>query len=280
MVLEINYASIEDVPDGYSDLYEEKDGKAVFSGIKGIRTQADVTRLENSLKSERDETAKWKEKANAWGDLDPDEVTAQLASIEDLQKAAESKGFNKEELDAMVAARVKSQTDVMERKHGKTEAALAEALQKIQDYEAAELRRNIAGDITEAAKAKSIGLRPEAIEDAVELGLRLMERTEAGETVTKDGVGVTPGLTAAEWLDELRERKPHWWPDPVGANARGSGAGGGSGGKGDCFSHAGWNVTAQARLVQEIGMEKANQIAAKYGTKVGGKKPPPPQSRG
>lgn len=275
MVLEIEYASMDDVPDGYADLYEEKGGKAVFNGIKGIRTQADVTKLERSLAAEREETQKWKDRFSPWSEMDHDDVTEQLASIPELRKIAESKGVDEDQIANMVRDRVERETAKEQRKREKAEAERDEALGQVEQFKAAEVRRSIIADVTAAAQSKAIGLRAEAIEDACELGLRLFERTEDGDTVTRDGVGVTPGLTPEDWLDELREKKPHWWPESVGAGARGSGRGGGLDAKGACFSHEGWDVTAQGRLVRDVGEAKAKEIAARYGTTLGGKRPEP-----
>jgi hypothetical protein len=89
--------------------------------------------------------------------------------------------------------------------------------------------------------------------------------------VTKDNVGVTPGIDPSVWFTDIQKTRPHWW-----GPSQGGGAGGNRGGAGDTsvnpFSHANWNLTEQGRLVQ-ADRAKADQLAKAAGTTVGGPRP-------
>ncbi len=93
-----------------------------------------------------------------------------------------------------------------------------------------------------------------------------------GKYVTKDGVGVTPGLEPKEWFKDFQEKRPHWWPASQGGNSRGAG---GPTGKnaGNPWSEAGWNVTAQGKYITQHGEAKANEAALSVGSKIGATKP-------
>ena len=129
-----------------------------------------------------------------------------------------------------------------------------------------------------AAFAKDIGLLPEALDDALLLGERVFEVTEDGKVLTRDNVGTTPGIDPKTWLNDLREKRRHWWPGSVGGNARGAGGGGGASGD-NPWSYEGWNMTKQGQFLKEHGSEKAERMAKAAGTTVGGKKPPPKSSK-
>ena len=90
--------------------------------------------------------------------------------------------------------------------------------------------------------------------------------------VTKDGIGVTPGIQPEAWFTDLQGTRKHWW----GANIGGGGAGnrGGNNAAENPWSAENWNMTKQGVLVRE-NPQKAEQLAKLAGTTVGGKKPAP-----
>ena len=53
MKLELIYDAADKIPDGMAALYTEKDGKFYFSAIEGLKTEGDVTRLQEALRKER-----------------------------------------------------------------------------------------------------------------------------------------------------------------------------------------------------------------------------------
>ena len=55
MELELQYASMEDVPQGFESLYTENNGKAVLTGVKGVSGfAAETAALTKSLNAERE----------------------------------------------------------------------------------------------------------------------------------------------------------------------------------------------------------------------------------
>lgn len=46
------YESKEAIPEGYAELYSEKDGKFIFVGVEGIKTQVDIDKLDTAKEHE------------------------------------------------------------------------------------------------------------------------------------------------------------------------------------------------------------------------------------
>ena len=179
--LTASYDKQEDIPEtaDFRALFTEKNGQWELTGITGIKTQADVDRVQVSLTKERDDHKTTKTSLAVWSDLDHEDVMMYSG---------------------------------------------------------------------------------------------MFEISDDGNVVTRDGVGVAPGLDADAWLGELQERKPHWWPASQGGGARGTGGGGGFQGK-NPWTAEGWNMTEQGKLLRDKGKEYADRMAAAAGTTVGGSKP-------
>ncbi|WP_044156040.1 hypothetical protein [Escherichia coli] len=103
-------------------------------------------------------------------------------------------------------------------------------------------------------------------------GTSVFEVGEDGSVVTKDGVGVTPGLKPEAWLSDMKERRPHWWPAWQGAGSRGGR--GGPGGGDNRFTAGAWGVTEQGKIAS-ADPAKAERLAKAAGTTLGGAKPTP-----
>lgn len=71
-------------------------------------------------------------------------------------------------------------------------------------------------------------LLPSAIDDAVFQGSRLFSMQEGGSLVMLDDKGIArlgsdgeKPLQPKEWLNDLKQAKPHWWPQSSGSGATG-----------------------------------------------------------
>ncbi|QFR59625.1 hypothetical protein P6F33_gp24 [Pseudomonas phage Quinobequin-P09] len=100
----------------------------------------------------------------------------------------------------------------------------------------------------------------------------MLEVNEEGKVVTRDGVGVTPGIDATVWLTEMQSKKTHWWGPSQGGGAGGNRSG--SGGGANPWSADGWNMTEQGRILKE-NRSRAEQMAKSAGTTIGGPRPQP-----
>ena len=106
------------------------------------------------------------------------------------------------------------------------------------------------------------------------LGERVFEvREDDGAVVTRDNVGVTPGIKATDWLAEIQPTRAHWWAQSSGGGAGGGGGNGGSFGK-NPWSKDNWSLTEQGKVATEKGMETAERMAKAVGSTIGATKAP------
>lgn len=265
------YNSKDDIPAGYEELYSERDGKWLLTGVEGIRTDADVARVQTALTQEKAKTKELKAKLDLFGDLDPEEVHTQLEEIDELRVKATANGgkVDDAQIQALVDAKVKKETATLTRENTKLKTTVDELTTSNTELSSTIKKSKIETAVRQAAEKG--GVVATAIDDIVMYGERVLEVTEDGSVITKDGVGVTPGLTVDVLLSDMKEKRPHWWPASVGG---GAGGGKNNGGMSDNpWSAANWNLTAQGAYVKQHGMAKAEQMAKLAGTSIGGDKP-------
>lgn len=277
------YEKQEDIPEGFSELYAERNGRFELTGIEGVKTQADIDRVNEGLRKERADHKATKDALAKFGELNPDEVPAQLERLSEVeaQLATITKDGKLDEtkIAERIQAAVNTAVGPLNREKTSLEKQL-DAQKKAtaeQEARAVALQNTIKSSKIEGAlRDAAIGEKviASAIDDAVMNGSRVFElNEESGSIQTRDGVGVTPGLSPKEWLKDMQEKRPHWWPPSLGGGAGGARGTGNYAGKDNPFSKDGWNMTKQGQLVKELGEAKANEIAVRAGTKLGGPRP-------
>ena len=277
--LELSYENAESIPSGFADLYTEKDGAFVLTGIKGMKTQGDIDRLSGALTKERGEHGEAKTKLKAltdWlGDRTPEEIQTSLDEIEELRVRAESGGgeFPQDKLEELVAQRVGRERAPIERKLAAAETTIGELQTQLAAATGELTTRDLHGHLREVGE--KMKLRPEAMEDWLSFGERIFERQDDGTWASKDQVGVTPNVTADIVLGDLKDRRPHWWPDSVGGGASGGKGGTGVAGADNPWSAAGWNLTKQGQI-QRDNPQRAEMMRKAAGAVIGQTKPTQP----
>lgn len=283
-MLKTIYDTKEEIPEGFESLYTEKGGKWELTGVVGVKTQADIDRVQEALRKEKLDHKAAKDALKPFEGIDPEVVHTQTTELEEVRAqldAIKKDGtIDEAKLEPIINARVKQMVAPVERDKASIQKQLdaQKVLTAAKETEAVELRQTIVtGEVERAIRDAAIVAKvlPTAVGDVVLRGLRNFERTEDGRIITKDSSGNTPGLTPAEWLKDEMERSPHWWPASVGGGAQGSGPNGKGGyhGANNPWSKAGWNVTKQGALVTSLGTTKAGEIAALVGSKLGDTKP-------
>jgi len=266
---------LDEIPEPFRELYTEKAGKYELTGIAGVKTSADVARINVSLEKERTEHAATKAKLGAWGDLKHEEVIAKMDRIEELEAAAGNK-LDASKLEELANKRadgiVKTRVAPLERQLKALEKEKNELLEsntKLSSKERTRNREDVLRPLLIEAK-----ILPEHHEDVMMYAERHLELTDDGKWIAKEGLsGVTAGSLPKDWLVELVEKRPGWLPGSTGGGARGSGGGVGFIGGPNPWSREGWNMTAQGSYLKQHGQEKAEQAAKSAGTKLGGPMP-------
>jgi hypothetical protein len=268
MSFEVKYDSANTVPSEVKHLYKDDGtGSYVLLGAGEVKTAKDVANVQEGLRKERDAHKETKKKLQAFNGMDPEQVQSKLDRIAELEAAAGGK-LDENKINEMVEVRIKSRTAPLERQINKLTEDNTTYIGEIESYKKKDIRRKIRDSVFKAATDAK--LRTTAIEDALLMGERIFTVDENDKVVTKDNVGVTPGVDSTVWLTEVKNSRPHWWPESQGVGA--SGGSGANGGGNNPFSAEHWNMTEQGKLVKE-NIERAEQMAKAAGTTIGGSRP-------
>ena len=274
------YDTVEEIPEGFGELYAERNGKFELIGVDGIKTQSDIDKLQEAARKEREAHKQTREKLAMFADIDPVELPKKLEELAEAQAQLATLTAEGRVDEEKVAARIEAAVNRAVGPVSRDKEALArqvEAQKKIvaeKDAAVVALENSIKQDkirtaLRDAAvAAKVVG---PAINDAVLVGETMFEFVD-GKLVTKSDAGVTPGLMPKDWIKEMEESRPHWFPLSQGGGARGGG-GGVTTGKENPWSVEGWNVTGQGKVVREQGEAKAAEMAARVGSKLGAVRP-------
>lgn len=270
--LELSYDTLSAVPEAFRSLFTEKDGKAVLTGISGLKTDKDVSNVQEALRKERSDHAAAKEALKPWLSLGKkhDEIQTQLDRISELEAAAGGK-IDETKIQQMVESRLGQKTGPLERQVRDLTTEL-NTMRTERDGLLQGAQRRDMSDVIRAV-ANDMKVVPTAIADIELVAQNYLERDDNGQFIVKSGLsGLTAGLDVKGFMKEMQKQRPHWWPASAGGGA--NGGSGGFGGETNPWSPSTWNLTAQGAIVREKGMVTAEAMAKAAGSKVGATKPP------
>jgi len=275
MELELTYDDATKIPAGFEKLYTITDGKATLTGVNGMKTQADIDRIQEGLRKEREDHAKTKADLKPFKGMDAAEIQEKLDRIDELEATNGGK-LDEEAINKIVEGRLKQQTAPLQRKIDElteTNTTLAADNDKLTGTISTGSRNEAVRKI--AAEMKVHGT---AIADVELVAANYLEKDETtGKWIVKaDAEGVTPGADVNQFMKEMQKLRPHWWPKSTGGGA-GGGLDGVNGGK-NPFSGDSWNVTEQGQLIR-TDRELATQLATAAGTSIGGERPAATQQK-
>lgn len=274
MKLKLSYNSQEDIPNGYEALYTEKDGKWVLTGIEGMKTQEDITRLSESLRKEREDHKKVKDVLAKLGgpDLDADALVEKLDEYEELKLRVESGEGGKiddKKVEELVEQRVQRRLAPVERERDRLKTRNTELETENGTLKGTITRGTVESELRRHATEGKVVTS--ALDDILDIGANIFEVAEDGAVVTRQGLRNVPaGVTPDVWLSDMKEKRPHWWPA-----SQGGGAGGGSkdgGTTSNPWTKDNWSIEAQAQLVR-TDPGKADRMAKAAGVHVGAMSP-------
>ena len=272
-MLKAIYDSKDSIPEAFRELYSERDGKWEVTGIEGVKTQGDMDRVNGALaraKSERDEARSALTKR---GEATPEQVTGLEDQVAELETKLKMAGKTPEDFESKLSEladrRAATKVAPVQRELEQAKAGLTERDTKIVDLTATVQNRDI-DDVLRSAAAES-KVERDAVNDVL-MHRGVFERSETGDVVSRDGVGVTPGISPTQWLEDRKKDRSHWWAPSQGGGATGAGANGGIGD--NPWSKKSWNVTKQGEAVRTHGAEKAAALAKAAGSVLGATAPP------
>jgi len=270
------YATEEEIPEAHKELFEERQGEWMLTKIDGIVTDGDVHRLTTANTKVRAEMTAMKAKMDAFGSRTPDEISKLDEKIVELEAQVEAGGRpDEEKINTLVEARLKVTTGPLQRELKTAQEALTEKT-KLADGLQTTITKGIISDHvrTAATKAKVV---PTAVDDVLALSGGIFEVVDVdgkNRVVTRDNIGITPGLDPDSYFAEVAPNKPHWFP-----NSQGAGAGGGKGSMpglngNNPWTKEHWNLTERGKIIREQGVEKAEQYAKAAGSTLNATQPP------
>jgi len=260
--------SMNEVEEKYHDLYEERGGKFHLKRIDGMRTEADVSRVQSALEKERNDHKETKNKFSFLNGVDLEEARERLDRYDELAAKAESSGDIEERATRLAEARIKTTLAPVQRQLDEITRERDQLNESVQVFHKKEKRRTIHDAVRDAAVKSKV--RQEALEDALMLAENVFDVDEEDNVRTRDNVGVTPGIDPVVWLSDMQPKRPHWWPESIGG-----GAGGGNGRNNNGsnpWSADNWNMTEQGKIFKE-NPDRAQQLARAAGTSIGGSRP-------
>lgn len=264
MKLKAVYSSLDEIPENYRDLFEERDHVFYLTKIEGMKTDADVNRVNTALANEKSAHATTKRQYEEFlNGRSFEDIQKDLDRLPELEAAAAGK-MDEEKINQLVEARIKTKLAPVERDRDLLKNKLSESEKTIEGFQTKERQRTIHDKVREAAMKMKV--LDTAQEDVLMLAERMFEIGEDGSVTAKDGVGVTPGVTPDIWLTEMQQKRPHWWPASSGGGSKGSG--GGNGMANNPWSAEHWNMTEQGKIVQAQGLEKAAALAKSVGVDI------------
>lgn len=266
-------AALENLDDLDASLHEhyklDEKSKKYILDLEGVEALPVVKTLKDESAKNRIKARDAEAKLAPFAALgDPTKLQEQLDRIPELEAAAEGK-LDDNKINTIVESRLKTKLAPIERERDQFKTQVQERDATIANFTAADTRRKVTTAVNKAAR--ELKVVDTAVEDVEMLGERVFEVTEDGSVVTKDNVGVTPGLTPKAWLEDMQTKRPHWWGPSSGGGASGNRNGGVVGGV-NPWAHDTWNMTQQGELIRS-DRAKAERLAKQAGTSIGGPKP-------
>lgn len=215
------YEKQEDIPAGLEDYYVLRAEKYMLE-VEGLRTDADVLKLQTALTNEKTAHRATKDKYAPIADLDIAEVIANLDRIPELEAAAGTAGDQATKVQQLVDAKLAAAKAPLERELTALKTKVTAQEQEIGSY-AKEKRTNTLEKAVLTA-AREVDVDPSMEDDVLRYAHSIFDVDEQGNVVTKDGVGVTPGIDPKSLLTDMIQKKPRWFKESVTANLSGGNA--------------------------------------------------------
>lgn len=218
MALPLIVDQLDSVDESVRSFYVEDSGKYRLD-LDGYE---DPKNLKSALEKERQAAKDAKklisEMQRKYDGIDPDKVKGLLSKLENDEEA---KLLAEGKLDEVVNKRIEKQRAEFERKATEALTRAEQEALKAKKFEQRVLDNHI------RAAAMKAGLHEHAVEDALFRARSMFTLDENGEAVQldQDGQpvvgkdGKTP-FSPTEWLQEMKEKAPHWFP----AQSSGGGA--------------------------------------------------------
>lgn len=229
MALELHVDSLDSLDEAVKGFYKESDKGGFTLDVSGYK-DPDPDGLKTAFEKQKDLAKKSKEELNTlkqtlkdlqskYDGIDPEKVKNLLSKLENDDEA---KLLAEGKIEEVVSRRMQKLSDEYERKLADEKKRAEQANGKATSFENLVLENNIRSAAVES------GLHKHAVEDAIIRARSIFTLDEKGQAVQIENGEVVLGkdgkkpFSPKDWLDEMKERAPHWFP----ADNSGGGSGG------------------------------------------------------
>lgn len=199
---------------------------ATFTPEQQALFDSKLSEVTNGLKSKNSELLgklkEYGEKLKSFDGIDPEAVRGILSKFANDEEA---QLIAKGDIDTVLAKRADRMKAGFEKDLKLAQDAATNASSRTEKYASRVLKGEVIGAATEA------GVHKYAMEDAMLAASRDFELDDDGNPVAREGKYGKDGkpLTLKEWMAEMKDSRPHWFP--ATGNGGGAGHGGGNGSK-------------------------------------------------
>jgi hypothetical protein len=253
MGIEMSYGSLDDIPEmSVKELFTENEGKMVFTGIEGIKTGDDVSKLEEALRKERNDHSGTKGKLKVFEGYDIDSIKNALSENEIL-KTQLKEGQSTEELQNLVKTRVDAQLkDITEENNLLKKENEAFKLKETNYNKSETLSKELSGKIDESF-----------VPSVKKLLFNELVLQADGSLMTDDNSEYGAGLTAESLVKKFVDSNPQFAPRNTGGGAKGGDTNGAT--SDNPWSKNNFNRTEQHKIMKNdpAKAKKLQELAKK-----------------
>lgn len=228
-MLKYKYAKKEDIPQAFQDLYTEKNGEWVLTGIEGIVSQAEFIEFRDNNRALNAQVRELKTKLDGFGDVTPEAVQGLQTQITDLTKKLEQGGGGGggkqvQELTAQLEAMTKKIEGMQTQYDTQLNTLTGE-----RDQARVQLQNNLISDAVQSASLAK-GVRKTALED-VKLRAQGHFKVQDGKVVVVGQDGQprysekkpSELMSAEEWVGTLEASASHLFESSGGGGSLNNG---------------------------------------------------------
>ena len=230
MALKMLVDSLEEVPEGAREQYEERDGKFQLQ-VDGVYSAIDRNKLQESLRKERELHGQTSAGMKAFGDFTPEKVHALVDERDqltiELSAVKKEGGPTGEDLDKIVETRVAARLAPVQREFDRTNSTLQEITAERDKLAKDRQKDAILREVVGAFGQKELGANADARVDVELWATTAFEVGDDGAVVSRETPGVVPGLKPADVFKDMKDnnQRRHWFGPTVGAGASGNDGG-------------------------------------------------------
>ncbi len=226
-MLKVVVDSLDDVDEAFRGEYEERDGKFQLQ-LTGAFSEIDRNKLTESLNKERGLLKTAKGQIVAFGEWTPEKVTALEGERDQLHievtALKKDGGPTGEDLEKILESRILARVAPLERDNKRQADTIATITGERDQLAQARAGDKIQSAVLGAFGAKDLGGNTDARPDVELWAASAFEVDDGGNVVSRDGIGITPGLKPAEVFKDMKDQghRRHWFGPTHGAGATGS----------------------------------------------------------